>query len=548
MPPVAPASARDLDDYRERADRFIATLDEEYYLHFAGHKERLELEAIYAEFADLTTIEQARSIGAAVNGSSGIRELWRFACEGYLGQLTTELEEKLAQAETELKTTVDGEEIPFRMIKPTIMNEADRGKRERLERLRNELVDEHLNPLYLESHQRVRDAVRQLGADNYFELYKNFGYDLEGLGDQCRAFLSSTEQLHTKLVDKLFRDRVGTPLSEAERWDKDRMMRATTWDVGFPAERMLPALRATLKGLGVDLDGQENVHLDVENRPLKDPRAFCVPIEVPDKVMLVIKPTGGADDWSALFHEAGHAEHFAHTSSSLSVEEKRLGDNAVTEGWAMLLEHLTDDAGWLSKMLDFPKPREYAAEGSAILLYFVRRYCAKLLYEIEFHQAADPREHAVPLRRAPGGRAEDHAGPPGLPLGHGRALLRERLPPGLGARVAALQLPAGEVRARLVHAARGRLARARAVVGGAAHERGRAPARGHRRVDRDGIGRRARARERRLALQRQERRAQRDAKRRSPTCARPRGARRRRTRASTRRFSTGATPRATRSS
>ena len=151
MPPVAPASAQDLDDYRERADRFIATLDEEYYLHFAGHKERLELEAIYAEFADLTTIEQARSIGAAVNGSSGIRELWRFACEGYLGQLTTELEEKLAQAETELKTTVDGEEIPFRMIKPTIMNEADRVKRERLERLRNELVDEHLNPLYLES-------------------------------------------------------------------------------------------------------------------------------------------------------------------------------------------------------------------------------------------------------------------------------------------------------------------------------------------------------------------------------------------------------------
>ena len=128
MPTVAPASARDLDAYRERADRFIARLDEEYYLHFAGHKERLELEAIYGEFADLTTIEQAQSIGAAVNGSSGIRELWRFACEGYLGQLTKELEEKLAQAEAGLKTTVDGEEIPFRMLKPAITNEPDRGE------------------------------------------------------------------------------------------------------------------------------------------------------------------------------------------------------------------------------------------------------------------------------------------------------------------------------------------------------------------------------------------------------------------------------------
>ena len=390
MAAVAPASARELDAYRERADRFIATLDEEYYLHFAGLKETLEIEPIYDAFADLTTLDQAQSIGAAVNGSATIRELWRFACEGYLGQLTKELEEKLAMTEAGLKTTVDGEEIPFRNLKPAIMNEPDRGKRERLERVRNELVEEHMNPLYLEAHARTRTAVRELGAENYFELYKRFGFDLETLADQCRRLLASTERLHEKVADKLFRDRVGMPLAEAERWDKDRMMRASTWDSGFPGDRMLPALRSSLHDLGVDLDAQENVHLDVENRPLKDPRAFCVPIEVPEKVMLVIKPTGGPDDWRALFHEAGHAEHFAHTSASLSVEDRRLGDNAVTEGWAMLLEHLTDEPGWLTKMLDFPRPHDYAQEGAAVLLYFVRRYCAKLLYEIEFHQADDP--------------------------------------------------------------------------------------------------------------------------------------------------------------
>jgi hypothetical protein len=390
MATVAPASARDLEAYRERADRFIATLDEEYYLHFAGLKETLEIEPIYEAFADLTTLEQAQSIGAAVNGSASIRELWRFACEGHLGQLTKELEEKLARSEAGLKATVDGEEIPFRNLKPSIMNEPDRGKRERLERVRNELVEEHMNPLYLEAHARTRAAVRDLGAENYFELYKRFGFDLESLADQCRRVLASTERLHEKVVDQLFRDRVGMPLAEAERWDKDRMMRASTWDSGFPGDRMLPALRASLGDLGVDLDAQENVHLDVENRPLKDPRAFCVPIEVPEKVMLVIKPTGGPDDWRALFHEAGHAEHFAHTSASLSVEDRRLGDNAVTEGWAMLLEHLTDEPRWLTRMLDFPRPHDYAREGAAVLLYFVRRYCAKLLYEIEFHQADEP--------------------------------------------------------------------------------------------------------------------------------------------------------------
>jgi hypothetical protein len=107
-------------------------------------------------------------------------------------------------------------------------------------------------------------------------------------------------------------------------------------------------------------------------------------------VMLVIQPIGGPDDWRTLFHEAGHTEHFAHTSAELSVEERRLGDNAVTEGWAMLIQHLTDEPAWLTRRLDFPRPDEFAQEGAVGLLYFVRRYCAKLLYELEFHATADP--------------------------------------------------------------------------------------------------------------------------------------------------------------
>jgi hypothetical protein len=152
---------------------------------------------------------------------------------------------------------------------------------------------------------------------------------------------------------------------------------------------MVPALKATLADLGIDLDSQENVHLDIEQRPQKSPRAFCSAIEIPDKVMLVIQPIGGADDWRAFFHEAGHAEHYGNTSRDLAMEEKRLGDVAVTEGWAMLLQHLTDEPAWLSRRLDFPRPNEYAAEGMMWLLFFVRRYSAKLLYELEFFDGGD---------------------------------------------------------------------------------------------------------------------------------------------------------------
>jgi hypothetical protein len=63
---------------------------------------------------------------------------------------------------------------------------------------------------------------------------------------------------------------------------------------------------------------------------------------------------------------------------------------AVTEGWAMLLEHLVTDPAWLNRRLDVPQVGKLAADGALTLLFFTRRYCAKLLYEIEFFQADDP--------------------------------------------------------------------------------------------------------------------------------------------------------------
>ena len=377
-------TARELDAFRDEADRFIAELDEEYYLHFAGHKETLELEPIYERHELLTKLDTAQRL------ADGPTELWRFACEGYLGALTREHAEQIARVEAELEAEVDGEKIPFRMLRVALSNEADRARRARLERARLDLLDEHLNPVYLEAARIDREAVAKLGSPNYYELYKRFHFRLDELASECDALLDETEGLWETYGDRLFRDRIGVPLAEARPADVPRLFRAPELDVAYPADRMLPALEATLADLGIDLRSQENVHLDIEQRPGKDPRAFCSPIEVPEKVMLVIQPIGGHDDWRALFHEAGHTEHYANTSPDLPVEAKRLGDMAVTEGWAALFEHLVDEPAWLNRRLDVPGVAKIANESAVTELYFLRRYCAKLLYEIEFFQAADP--------------------------------------------------------------------------------------------------------------------------------------------------------------
>jgi hypothetical protein len=394
----APPSTRELDTYRNRVDRFIAELDEEYYLHYAGHKDTLDLKPIYERYPELSTLEQAQALGAAVNGDPGVAELWRFASENYLGELTREHSEKTAALEAELEATVDGETIPYRMIRPTMANSEDRGRRQRLEEARNRLTDENLNPILADAVRTADSAVPHLGSATYLDLYRRFGFRLDELADQCRAVLESTEQLYEETADRLFRARAGVGLAEAERWDVTRVFRAAGWDEAFPAAKMIPALEVTLADLGIDLRSQENVELDIEQRPKKSPRAFCAPIEVPGRVVLVIQPMGGVDDWRALFHEAGHTEHYAHVSGDLPVEAKRLGDVSVTEAWATLMEHMLLEPAWLSRRLDFPKPEEFAAEAATGSLYLLRRYCGKLLYELEFHGARELDEKAMSSR------------------------------------------------------------------------------------------------------------------------------------------------------
>jgi hypothetical protein len=259
MPVVEPFAP---DTYRERADRFVAELLEEEYLHFAGLKDEFEIEPIFERYHDLTTLDAAVGLGASADGDRGVRELWEFACSGYLGNLTKSQSARASELEATISATVDGREIPYRMLRPTIANEPDRAKRQALEEARCELTQEHLNPIHLEADVILRTSVPSLGSPDYVDLHRRFGTRLDELAGQCRGLLDDTERLYEDALDALFRKRVGVSLSEAERWDTARLIRAVEWDPLFPSERMVPALEWTLAGLGVDLDAQPNVELD----------------------------------------------------------------------------------------------------------------------------------------------------------------------------------------------------------------------------------------------------------------------------------------------
>ena len=386
----------DLDTYRRRAEEFMADLDKEYYLHFSGQKPVCDTVAVYERFPELftrATIDELEAVYATTTGDAKrqLAYLLVFTIDGYIGEQTKHLGDEIANTESQAAIEVDGERIGLRQAGVVQANEPDRERRARIQAARLEASQELLNPLLNTMWRRCHELAVELGYPNYKELFADIkGLDYDLLRAELEGFLHDTAGLYERSMDRLGRERLGIPLAELRFSDLPYLWRAPEFDGVFAAQGLLPTLRATLAGMGIRLDEQPNVHLDTEVRELKSPRAFCSPVRVPEEIYLVVLPQGGQDDYQALLHESGHTEHFAHVAPELPFEYRMLGDNAVTESFAFMFDHLVLNRRWLERHVGFTDADEFLRFANVSDLYFMRRYAAKLSYEVQLHSQTGP--------------------------------------------------------------------------------------------------------------------------------------------------------------
>ncbi len=381
----------DLELYRRRAEEFVGALDLEYYEHFSGRKARCDTAAVYDRYPELFTreaIDGLEGLYAAAVDDEKLRlaYLLAFAVDAYMGEQTKHLGDDIANTESEATITVDGEVIGLRQASVVQGNEPDRARRGRIQAARLAATADRLNPLLDTLWRRCHELALELGYPDYKELYGTVkGLDYDHLRAELEGFLADTDGLYERVMDRLVRERLGITLAELDFADLAYLWRAEGFDHAFKAGALIPSLHATLTGMGIDLDAQANVHLDTEVRELKSPRAFCAPVRVPGEIYLCVLPHGGQDDFGALLHESGHTEHFAHVRPDLAFEYRHLGDNAVTEGFAFVFDHLLGNREWLARILEYEDSDDYVRFAAVNDLYFMRRYVAKLAYETTLH-------------------------------------------------------------------------------------------------------------------------------------------------------------------
>lgn len=375
-----------LESLTELGRQMCEELGREWYLTGAGLKTEPEFQSIYERYASLAedeALEAARASDdpALLEWIVGIRT----------ERAVVDLEERQLTWEQNAVLRVNGDEVPYLRAPIEITNSPDREYRRLLDAERTRVVVEELNQLRRDRFLKEREVVQSLGlGSDYVESISCLSQiDLDSLGVEAERLLQRSEAAYRESLERLARRRLGSEYGELLKSDSGWLFRADRYDAGFEPERMMEVAFRQMREMGLDAAQNGRVRFDTEERPAKQPRAFCSTVRVPEEVYVVLRPRGGHTDYRTFWHELGHAMHFASVDPDRPFRDKRLGDNSVTEGFAMLWDHLTLDPSWLKRYtgLSAGEVGELKFELAVAELYLLRRYAAKLRYELMLHRS-----------------------------------------------------------------------------------------------------------------------------------------------------------------
>lgn len=128
-------------------------------------------------------------------------------------------------------------------------------------------------------------------------------------------------------------------------------------------EQVVARAQAHFRQSGFDLSA---VPVDLANRPRKYPGAFCFPVAIPGDVRVSVRVATPHHLVDMLYHELGHAAHFAGIDPALPFVDRYWIHAGTHETFSTLFEYLLAEPAFLAEELGLPPA------GVAALLAFAR--------------------------------------------------------------------------------------------------------------------------------------------------------------------------------
>jgi hypothetical protein len=389
------AAVRTPADYESQLRRYLYERSEEGRAVRVGEKEVSERAEIVARYRDLFSREQIDALRAAEDATSETDErerLYRLrkTCEaGFVAAELAEREDTLENAILAARVEFGGEELPLRSAQAKLAVLTGYREREELGELSSERSGE-----FNDDRLEVLRAGEELDAeisgqsDAVARNEEEKGISLRELEAALAQARERSTGAYVVLRDRWFERLLGPEREEVpSSYHVAYLRRLSPLESTYTKERAVDVCMDTARRLGFDLENDQNIRLDLGDRPQKSPRACVIPSDPPSVVHLITRAQGGLHDYQAFLHEAGHALHYAGCDPNLPYTFRNLSrDHALTEIYSYIFEAITREPKWHAQYFGLSDEEAQAnAEATTFLeALLFRRYAAKLQFELAF--------------------------------------------------------------------------------------------------------------------------------------------------------------------
>ncbi len=313
-------------EYEERLQRYLYERSEEGRAVRVGEKETSEQAAIVERYTDLFSRGQLDALRDCEQQASDADErerLYRLRKTCEAGLATAELAEEDDELENRIlaaRVTWNGEEMPLRSAQAKLAVLDSYAERAELGALQADVsASFNQDRLDLLAKWEALEADLSGIASSIERNSEEKQIDLHELERALAAASAAADGPYAKLREEWFArllgpDREETPASFHAAY----MRRLSPLESTYTKERSVEVCMDTLTKLGFDMENDENIRLDLDDRPQKSPRACVIASDPPKVVHLITRAQGGLHDYQAFLHEAGHALHYAGCDPSLS--------------------------------------------------------------------------------------------------------------------------------------------------------------------------------------------------------------------------------------
>ncbi len=427
------AFLKSLEEAFDRSNRDFARA---YYL-FATAKlsETYNSTEIYQKYPLLTsdtTFQTLKRLYDAHPDNEVIKRLFTSVLGTYIGSQLSQLSDEYENVKNQLKVDVSGLELTnaeaqaltellYEDVSEWLKKLESKATREELYQRTLQAYNEHLKERYIVLFEKDNVLLAELGYPHVVDFYsQTSGHDLRALSETGKRLVEETQEIYYQRMAEYYKQRTGHDFSEATRADISYVLSGkppemAAIDARFPEENMVPLATRTFDLMGLNFSqiaqtvdfasqpdyqkevvektenaqgGLRRILLDLAKREGKRSRAYVYPAQVPAEIYLSVKPEGGLDDYSAFFHESGHAQHFAYEDPDLGFALALMGNNTVTETYAYLFQNLFLNRHWLQHMagLSAEEARQVVRRRALEDLYMLRRYASKMQFEVQLFE------------------------------------------------------------------------------------------------------------------------------------------------------------------